>query len=146
MSFTALERRWANEIFDAIYPAGVDPRVPYGVRDCDVDGYLDECQRIWPTLTVVGFRVTLFAIGLASVVLLRTWRTFGRLTVDERVRVLSMLYVSRFYVVRQLVILMKVSAGVVYGSTLKVREPLMRGATEGRALYGVTRTATAKEA
>lgn len=141
MSLTALERRWSHEIFDAIYPAGVDPRVPYGVRDCDIDGYLDECMAIWPTISVIGYRFSVLAVGLASIVLLRTWRTFGRLSVDERVRVLTMLYASNVYVVRQLVILMKVTAGIIYGSAAKVREPMMQGAVEGPKLYGAGRLA-----
>ncbi|MEI8257885.1 MAG: hypothetical protein WCJ30_19590 [Deltaproteobacteria bacterium] len=140
-SLSELERRWAHEIFDAIYPAGVDPRLPYGVRDCDIDGYLDECMATWPMLTIIGFRATVFAVGLASIVLLRTWRTFSRLSTDERVRVLTMLYANNLYVVRQLVILMKVTAGIVYGSTPKVRAPLMLGAIEGPKLYGAARVA-----
>ncbi len=139
MKFTALERRWLVDIFDTMYPAGVDPRVPLGVRDCDLDGYLDEIERIWPRFSLFGYRLTIIVIGLASIVLLRTWRTFHRLTTAERERVLASIYASRFYVVRQLVILLKASAGIVYGSEPRVRTLLMHGATEGRALYGISR-------
>ena len=137
MKISAIERRWVHEVFDTMYPAGADPRVPLGVRDCDVDGYLDEIQRVWPAFSLIGFRATVIVIALSSIVLLGTWRTFHRLTSDERIRVLEKLYASRFYVVRQLVILIKASAGIVYGSTAGVRKHLLRGAREARSEYGV---------
>jgi hypothetical protein len=143
MKFSALERRWIADIFDTMYPRDADPRLPLGVRDCDIDGYLDGIEKQWPAFSLFGYRATVIVIGLASIMLLGTWRTFSLLTPDERIKVLASIYASRFYVVRQLVILLKASAGIVYGSEPRVRAQLMRGNTEGRALYGVAR---AKEA
>jgi hypothetical protein len=139
MKFSALERRWIADIFDTMYPRNADPRLPLGVRDCDIEGYLDEIEKRWPAFSLFGYRATVIIIGLASIALLRTWRTFHQLGPDERVKVLASIYASRFYVVRQLVILLKASAGIIYGSEPRVRQQLMRGETEGRALYGIAR-------
>jgi hypothetical protein len=141
MKLSTLERRWVHEEFDTMYPPGADPRVPLGARDCDIDGYIDDVERQWPTFSIVGFRVTVVIIAVASIFLLGTWRTFHRLTTAERLRVLEKLYVSRFYVVRSLVILIKASAGILYGSSPRVRQHLLRGATEGREHYSLARIA-----
>jgi hypothetical protein len=140
MKFSALERRWIVDIFDTMYPRSSDPTLPLGVRDCDIKGYLDDIEKRWPSFSLFGYRATVVVIGLASIVLLRTWRTFHRLTTDERLKVLTAIYASRFYVVRQLVILLKASAGIVYGSEPRVRQQLLHGDTEGRARYGIART------
>ena len=141
MKLSTLERRWVHEVFDTMYPPGADPRVPFGVRDCNIDGYIDDLQVHWPALSVISFRATVIIIAISSIFLLGTWRTFHRLTTAERLRVLEKLYVSRFYVVRSLVILIKASAGILYGSSPRVRQHLLRGATEGREYYSLARIA-----
>jgi hypothetical protein len=122
MTLTRLEHRWARDALDAIFPPGGDPRLPTGIADLDVDGFLDDLTRAWPPMTLLAFRLAVLTIGLSAFVVVRTLRPFHRLTRAERQRVLEAIYASRIYFVRQFVTLLKATGGMLYGAAPAVRD------------------------
>src|SRR5579884_4316660 len=48
MSLSRIERSWVSEIWDAIFPRGAGTRLRVGVRDLDVEGFLDDLERSMP--------------------------------------------------------------------------------------------------
>lgn len=127
MKLTEIERRWARAALDSMFPCGGDPRLPIGISDLDVDGYLDDLGRCWPAMVFFVFRLALVVIGLAPLVLLRRLCTFHRLGSEDRLRVLEKLYASRIYFVRQLVTLVKATGGLLYGGSARVRAAIAPG-------------------
>jgi hypothetical protein len=125
MKLTGIERVWARDVLDSMYPRDADPVLPTGIVDLDVDAYLDDLGRSWPRLTFLVFRFAIVCIALAPFVLLRRLRTFHQLSRSERLRVIERMYASNAYVVRQLVVLVKAAGGIFYGASMQVREVLI---------------------
>lgn len=124
MNLTGLERRWARDILDTMFPSGSDPQLRTGIADLDLDGYLVDLARNMPAMAVLGLRVAIVAVALAPVVLLRTLRTFHGLGREERLRVLDRLYSSNLYVLRAFVMLLKATGAVLYAGTAEVRRAI----------------------
>jgi hypothetical protein len=136
---TRLELRWAHAALDAIFPDGGDPRLPTGIADLDLDGYLEDLVRAWPRLTLLAFRLAVLSIGLASFVLARTLRPFHLLRRERRQRVLETLYASNVYFLRQFVTMLKATGGMLYGAAAPVRDAIAPGPSPRTSLVTLRR-------
>jgi hypothetical protein len=127
MKMTRFERRWAHAALDAMFPRNAHPKLPLGAADLDVDGYLDDLAEAWPLFAFLGLRAAFALISFARIVVLRTFRSYHRLTLEQRVRVLDAMYASSNYIVRGAVVLVKATGGIFYGSEDAVRLALAPG-------------------
>jgi hypothetical protein len=107
MGFARLERRWLVTVFDAILPDGAVAGLP-GASRAPLDRFLEDFGAAAPTRMLWGVRLALwFVMFLAPFVTLRRPRTFLGLEGEDRLRVLRELRTSRWYVVRELPVLLK---------------------------------------
>jgi len=100
------EQRWRDALCSAMIPPSPSGAVPDG-RELDTDDFWDEYQRSAPNLLRLGFRASVWAITFAPIPLLRKAKLFASLSRDEQDRVLEILSGSRFYLVRQLPLTIK---------------------------------------
>lgn len=121
MNLTSMERRWALDIWDAIYPGG-DKRLRVGIKDLDAEAFLLDFARSMPPLAVLGLRVAIVVIALAPLVVLRRLCTIHGLRREERLGVLARLYASDNYFVRSFVTLVKATGALLYAGTQGVRQ------------------------
>jgi len=118
MTLTNIERRWAHAVFEAIFPRGKGV-VKVGVLDLDLDGYLDGLSHQWPALAWGTFRVSLLLVVLASVIFLKTLRSYSKISLEKRISVLERLYKSEIYYFRSVVVFLKATAGMLYGAGIR---------------------------
>ena len=116
MSFAGFERRWARDLFQALYPPGPHParsdRTPppllvYFHGGGWVVGSLDSHDAVCRTLCALA------GCAVLSV--------DYRLAPEERTKVLARLYESPIYLVRNFVVLVKTLAGIHYMGQPAVR-------------------------
>ncbi|MEB2314409.1 MAG: hypothetical protein OZ921_17940 [Sorangiineae bacterium] len=105
----AFEERWAVAVLREFAPAGGPGFSP---RDGEVD-YLAAFRRMMRASTrtaALGLRVALWIAALAPIWLLGKLRTFGGLARERRAELLARLLGHRSYVVRELTLVLKMSA------------------------------------
>ena len=94
------------------------PHVPDGalpgVGGVDAEGFWAEYERSAPDLLRFGFRASVWAITMSPLVLIGRPKTFGRLAPQQQDRVLEKVARSRFYLVRQLPLTVKLMACFAY--------------------------------
>jgi hypothetical protein len=140
VELSALERGWAEQIGQALIPRGlldgeVD-RLPLG------EGFAEDCRQS-PWFAAVGLRAGLLLVWLSPIWLGGRLRTFSGVEDDVRVALLERLLVSRLYLVRMAMLLVKLTAcGVAIGHPSAIRRlgafdqhdrPVPLGLPSGRA-------------
>jgi hypothetical protein len=109
MALRAFERRWLETVFVTILPDGAVPDFPR-VTEVPWDAFLDDLTRAAPRRMLIALELALwFVVLLAPLLVLGRLRTFAGLTGEERLRLLRELRTSRFYVVRELVVLKSIA-------------------------------------
>jgi hypothetical protein len=125
MKLFAFEKRWGRAAFSGMYPAGAHPRIQGDIDTMDVPAYLDELWDILPLKPAMGVRVTLWILGLAPIFVLGRFATLWQLGATEREQTVVKLLASPTYVVRQLVLLMKALAALLFLSSPSVRDQIL---------------------
>lgn len=125
---TSWELAWAAAAFSGLFPRGAHPAQPLGILDVDSGGVLQSLLREAPTRAVLGVRVAIVICALAPLVVLRRFRTIARIDDASRSRVMSALLTSSLYPVRQLTLLLKMMASLVFACVPEVRSVVLRGA------------------
>jgi hypothetical protein len=123
------ERAWAKAALDAIYPAAACEALPQGIAASDLDGFFDDLFIHVPLMVWLGLRVAIWIIALAPLVLLRRLATISMLPPGDRVVVIRRLASSKRYAVRQLVLALKASGGLLYASAPAVRARVLEPAS-----------------
>jgi hypothetical protein len=125
MKLFAFEKRWGRAAFAGMYPVGAHPRIDVDIEALDVPAYLDELWDILPLKPAMGVRVTLWILGLAPLFVLGRFATLWQLGPAERERTVVKLLASPTYFVRQLVLLMKALAALLFLSSPRVRDQIL---------------------
>lgn len=105
----AMERRWAVAVLEGFAPVGGSGLAP---REGEVD-YLSTIQQMMRASTAkaaFGLRVGLWIAALAPLWLLGKAKTLGSLSRERRAELLAKLLEHRFFLVRELTLLLKLSA------------------------------------
>ncbi len=110
--WTPWERRWRDTLCAAMVPATGDD-LP-GLESVDTGEFWREYERHAPELLRLGFRASVWALSLAPAVVLGKPTTFAGLAREDRDRLLEMVSSSRFYLVRQLPMTVKLLACFAY--------------------------------
>ena len=128
--WSARERRWRDALMAALIPVGPpndgrpeqDPagRLP-GLAELDTTSFWADLDQAAPPLLRLGLRVAVWALTWMPLVLVGRLCTFPRLSPDAQDQLLSRAAASRWYLLRQLVTLLKALACFAY-----FREPAVR--------------------
>ena len=125
MSLMKFERRWAEAVFDGLFPAKVDARVPMGARDADMVGLFEDAREAVPPRVALGLRIALWLVALAPLFTIGKLVSIGGLEGVDRERVLLALLSSPLYFVRQLTLLLKTFGALFFFSAPGVREAIV---------------------
>ena len=126
MSLMKFEHRWAESVFDGMFPANVDPRIPLGARDADMVGLFEDARAAVPPRVALGLRLALWLVALAPLFTIGKLVTIGALAGADRERVLLALLSSPLYFVRQLTLLLKAFGAFFFLSAPGVREAIVQ--------------------
>jgi hypothetical protein len=112
----AFEMRWLLTLLDTIFPAGCAGRVTLGARDVALAPFFRDVFRHAPLLALLGVRGATWLLTFSPL-----WRwgwpvTFGMLAPARRLALLEALAHSRFYLFRELPMLLKTLGGLGWGS------------------------------
>ena len=124
-TLTRMETRWAHAAFGAIFPSGASDKIPLGICDLDLDGYLTDMRSRVPFRAALGLRIAIWVIALAPLFVLHRVATIASLDKASRETLMKKMLDSPIYVVRQLVMLLKALGAVLYAGTPAVRESIL---------------------
>jgi hypothetical protein len=110
--WTPWERRWRDVLCAAMVPAA-SADLP-GLDSVDTAEFWREYERHAPELLRLGFRASVWALSLAPPLVLGKPTTFAGLASDDRDRLLDEVSSSRFYLVRQLPMTVKLLSCFAY--------------------------------
>ncbi len=85
-----------------------------------------------PKVTSVGIRAAIWVVAFAPFFVIGRPRTIAGLSPADRERVIVRLSDSRFYLVRQLVLILKTFAALLYTQAIEVREKIGGGLAMSR--------------
>lgn len=117
-------------VLDTLIPANADPRLPHGVLDLGFDAFYREFEHSATPFMRTAFGLALLAATWMAPVLVGARPPLGRHSRDVRERALEAMATSRFAILRQLLVLLKVVAALSYGGEASVRERI--GYSRGR--------------
>ncbi len=128
MKLLPIERRWMHGVLDAMFPRNASPELPLGVMDLDVDAFLDDMITSQTLIGAMGLRACFAFVACSPVLTMREPRTLGALAADGREEALGKLYKSRFYLVRQFVMLAKATGAMLYCTAPQSRSVMVSAA------------------
>ena len=126
------ERRWAEAALDAIYPTSACETLPFGIAGLGIAAFLDDLLGRLPWISSVGLRASIWIVALAPLTVLHRVSTIVGLGKNERGLLIQLLLKSRFYAVRQLVLALKATGGLLYASAPPVRARIHERAQKGQ--------------
>lgn len=132
MSLMKFEHQWAEVVFDGMFPAKADARIPMGARDADMVGLFEEARNMVPARVALGLRLALWLVAMAPLFTIGKLVTIGGLADADRERVLLALLSSPLYFVRQLTLLLKTFGAFFFLTAPGVREAIVKA--PGKAL------------
>jgi len=121
--WTTTEKRWRDSLCAAMIPDVDTGHLP-GLHGVNLDSFWQEYERSAPGLLRFGFRAAVWALTFAPPALLGTVRTFESLNAEDRDRLLQKVANSRFYLVRQLPLTVKLTACFAYLRDDDIRDRL----------------------
>lgn len=125
MKLAAFEKRAARAALCAIFPADGDPRVSEPIGAMDLESFFDYAVGGPPFVPALGYRITIWILMLAPLLVLRRVKTIASCTPDEADRVVVALVTSRVYFVRQLVVFFKAFGALYFFTSRRVREQVL---------------------
>jgi hypothetical protein len=113
--------RNARITLDTLLPANGHPNLPDGIFDAGFDAFYADFERDADRSFRLGFRVALWAAIWIAPLLVRRIPPLSRHDRATRERALIALGASRFYLFRQLLLLLKTVTALCYGAGGRVR-------------------------
>src|SRR5512137_739174 len=125
MKMRNFEREWAARIMDTIIPPGVVDKIPQSASETGSVKVVEDMVKYSPFLPGFGFRAVIWLIEILGplVASLKPSR-FSSLDPAGRELVLNKLYKSKIYLIRQLIILFKMTACFGWGMDPAVKAAL----------------------
>lgn len=110
-------------VWEALLPAGAHPDLP-GISLREFERFLKEFRARAPTPLRLALRAALWTAVWVAPLLCGRLRPFLFMTVEERGLALAAMGRSRFYLIRQMLLVLKLVAGLHYGADPRVRKIL----------------------
>ena len=101
------EKRWRDALCAAMIPESGNSPLP-GLGAVHDDAFWREYEEAAPDLLRFGFRASVWALTFSPILYLRTARRFGQLDGEERDQLLDEIANSRFYLLRQFPLTIKI--------------------------------------
>lgn len=108
------ERRWRDALLTAMIPASALDSDRPGLGEVDTEPFWSDMEQAAPPLLRLGLRFAVWVLTWAPLLLIGRARSFRRLAGPEQDRVLERAASSRFYLLRQLVMMLKAFACFAY--------------------------------
>lgn len=118
-----LDKR-SRVVLDTLLPSGSDPKMPLGLLETDFDGFYAGFQKNASPSMRFGFRTALLACIWVAPLLIGRLPPITRLKRPTRERALEAMGKSRFYLLRQLMLVLKAVACFCYGADRRVRDSI----------------------
>lgn len=118
-----LDKR-ARVVLDTLLPPGSEPRLPLGLFEAGFDGFYAGFRKDASPAMVFGFRAALFASVWVAPLLIGKLPPITRLRRPAREKALEAMGKSRFYLLRQLMLVLKAVCCFCYGADRSVRDAL----------------------
>lgn len=133
MKLTRFETAWAEAEMQAIFPGSTDE----GLTDIvamDVRGFVTQTMRYMPFQAALGFRLAVWIVALAPLLLLGRLATIAGLSLPDREKVVARLLANKSYAIRSLVMILKTIGALLYAGHDAVRARMMTPAPDSSSL------------
>ncbi len=114
----------ARVVLDTLLPSRSHARLTSGLFDAGFDLFYQDFARTANRTMRLTFRVALFTATWLSPLLIRRMPPLSRHPRDVREQALAAMESSRFYLVRQLLLILKTVASLCYGANRDVRDAI----------------------
>lgn len=121
MRMRPFELDWTAKMMDAVIPAGVENDFPQAASETGAVRVLDELVRYTPFFTALSLRAAVWGIELLGPLWTGRPHRFSRLDPAGRGQVLGELSKSKIYFLRQMVLLLKMTACFGWAADPQVR-------------------------
>lgn len=111
-------------VLDTLLPSGAHPKLPLGLMETNFDGFYAGFKQEASPAMIFGFRAALFAAIWAAPLLIGKLPPITRLKRPIREKALEAMGASRFYLLRQLMLVLKAVTCFCYGADRRVRDAL----------------------
>ena len=120
----SLGRAAMSAVFTGVATSPLKPMPRHEAEDA-----VDEVYEALPFPANVGFRASLWTVGLAPMVMRREWATLDKLTIEEQVKILAGFAKGDSYILRQVALLIKTTGALSHASTTRFHAavPSVRG-------------------
>jgi hypothetical protein len=119
MRLFEFEVTWAKAVFDAVLPEHAG--LPHGIAPMKPEHFFARTVAQSSIEQAIGMRLALWIVALAPIWFLRRPTTISSLVPTERQRILDRLLLSPIYVVRQLCLMLKAVASMLYAQSPEAR-------------------------
>ena len=113
--------RNSRAVLETLLPAGAHPDLP-GLFETGFEEFYRDFEKTAARPMRLGFKAALFVGAWVSPLLILKLPPLARLDADARERALEALGNSRFYLLRQMMLLLKAVASFGYGADRRVRD------------------------
>jgi hypothetical protein len=120
MKLTRVETAWVEAEMQAIFPGSSDEGLT-GIGAMDVRGFITQTMRYMPPQAALGFRVAVWVVALAPLLLLGRLATIAGLALPDREKVIGRLVASKSYAIRSFVLILKTLGALLYAGDDGVR-------------------------
>jgi len=103
-------------MMDTMIPPGVEKRFPKAASETGAVKVLEEMVRYTPFVTAIGLRAGIWFIEIMGPLYAGRLRRFSKLDQAGREQVLNRMYQSKIYFIRQMVLLIKMTACFGWGA------------------------------
>jgi hypothetical protein len=114
----------ARVVLDTLLPSEADPTLRYGIFDTDFDIFWSEVERTALPAWRWGFNAALWTANWIAPLLIHRWPPLSRQDRQTRERALAAMETSRFYLLRQMMDLLKTVVCLGYGADRNVRNAI----------------------
>ncbi len=111
-------------ILDTLLPSNVHPSLHLGIIDAGFQSFYPDFKRVANRPLRFGFQVAIFTAIWISPLLIYHFPPVTLYSRETRERALAAMETSRFYVMRQLISILKVVVSLCYGANREVRDAI----------------------
>ena len=122
MKMKAFELDWTAKMMDTIIPSGVVDDFPKSASETGAVKVLEELVTYTPFFTALSLRAAVWFIEILAPLLSGRMRRFSKLDLAAREQVLAGMYKSKIYFLRQMVLLIKMTACFGWGADPETRK------------------------
>jgi hypothetical protein len=125
MRLTEFELRNVEAAARAVFPRNAHPQLTTGAEDLDVRGYFQDVIGRSNLRIAAALRLTILFCAFGPIIAKTHFATLASLDPKEREETMKLVITSPFYVVRQLVLLLKVHLAMIVGADPAARKVML---------------------